>query len=217
MNALLKSILGLLVVAGAAGFLLPSLAQQPGLPGGGGDGVNLDKVRQDLKRAADDLARAKQDIDVLTKDYERKVAALKMAMDEVKKAEQQFQKVPDKGPGMRPGGGGFGGNASGGFVGGMGGAPFDKRLAEIEKKLDTLMHSVDELHKLMAKRNPAVPVPPPPGGARYGAQGGPAPPPPAGPGGVGPVPAPPGGPGPGFGSIPPGDGLAPAGSKTPKQ
>jgi hypothetical protein len=225
MNVVLKSILGLLVVAGAATVLLPGLAQQPvPIPGGQRDGINLDKVKQDLQRAADDLARAKDDLDKLTKDYEGKVAALKMAMEQVKKAEQHLQKDPDKGPGVRAGGGFGGGGGGGGFGGGgLGGGPFDKRLADIEKKLDAVMHSVEELHKLMAKRNLTGPVPPPPGGPGYGGSGGPLPPPPAGKGGIGPVPVPPGGPGvtgpggPGLGSVAPGEGVTGPGAKPPKQ
>jgi hypothetical protein len=150
----LKVILGLLAVAGAAAVLLPSWAQQPDPNNRVGveqdskqPPMNLEKVRQDLERAAKDLARTKQDLDTLTREYETKLAALKAAMDQVKRAEEP----PAKGPG--PGFGKSGGFGGGGFGGG---GNIDKRLADIEKKLDAVMNSVDEMAKLLSKKSGAA-------------------------------------------------------------
>jgi hypothetical protein len=229
----LKVILGMLAVAGAAAVLLPSWAQQPDPNNRVGveqdtkqPPMNLEKVRQDLERAAKDLARTKQDLDLLTKEYEAKVAALKAAMDQVKRAEEPPTKGP--GPGFGKGGGGFGG---GGFGGGGfgGGGNIEKRLADIEKKLDAVMNGMDEMAKLLSKKSGAGTDRPRnsvdkginPG--RLAQPGGPATTPvPAGPGGFPGTPGtdlPPGPPGsnPGGAGTPPGPGTGrgPAGPAAP--
>jgi hypothetical protein len=147
MMASLKMALALLVVGGAAAILLPSWApaqpdptarlgvQQTGQPPG-----NLDKIKQDLERAAKELARTKEDLDRMTKEYEAKVAALKAAMEQVKRAEEA--------PAFKPEGPGFGK--------GFGGGPnLDKRLAEIERKLDAVMEGMEKLQKLLGKNRGA--------------------------------------------------------------
>jgi len=225
----LKLILGLVAVAGAAVVLLPSWAQQPdpnarvGVEQPGQQPGNLERVKKDLQRAADDLARAKQDLDRLTKDYEAKVTALKAAMDQVKRAEEPPTKEsPVLGLGK---GGGGGGN-------------FDKRLADIEKKLDAVMLGMDELHRLVSKNRgqgpdqprktgfpgPGADLPAPPGGFPRGpgVPGTGLPPGPGSyPGGPGAppgttIPPGPGGPGGGLGPVPaPPGGLGRPGNGPP--
>ena len=122
MMASLKLALALVIVAGAAAVLLPGWApaqpdpnarlgvQQTAQPPG-----NLDKIKQDLDRAAKELARTKADLDLMTKDYEAKVAALKAAMEQVKRAEEPPVKLDAPA-----------------FGKGFGGGNLDKRLGDIE-------------------------------------------------------------------------------------
>jgi beta-lactamase regulating signal transducer with metallopeptidase domain len=223
---------GFLAVLGLAALLLPllpTLAQPPGPTGpkdpkfggpGPGKGTDLDKAKADLKRAAEDLARFKADLEKMHDEYELKAKQLQRALDAMAELEKQGG---DKKGG--PGSGGFKGFGPGGGFGGM--QSMDKRLAEMEKKLDAVLQELQELRKQLGRKgtggkggpggpggDPDLPVGPRPGEPGF-VPGGPGPRGPGVPGGpVGPGVGPgPGGPGtfPGGPGGPPRPGPGPGG------
>src|SRR6202011_3493561 len=124
---------GFLAVLGLAALLLPLLPTlaQPQAPGprdpnfggqGPGKGTDLDKAKADLKRAADELARFKADLDKMRDEYEQKAKQLQRALEAM--AELDKQGGDKKGV---PGTGGFKGFGPGGGFGGM--QSMDRRLA----------------------------------------------------------------------------------------
>jgi beta-lactamase regulating signal transducer with metallopeptidase domain len=240
---------GFLTVLGLAALLLPllpTLAQPPGPKdplAGGQDRAkgkdlesnvrDLDRAKADLKRSADELARFKAELDKMHDEYEKRARHLQRAVDAIAELEKHAGDRKD-GPGL----GGFGkGFGPGGPIGGM--QSMDKRLAEMEKKLDAVLQELQELRKQLGRQGSGGKGGPggsgfdpdrPPGDRDPKAKGpgGPAGERPSGPGGppgVGPKPGHPGalpggpggsppgvGPGPGIpGSLPggPGSGVGP--------
>jgi hypothetical protein len=141
--------------------LVPSWAQsQPEVsPGAEAPDPNLkalEKAQRDIRRAQEELERARQEL-------ERRTRELNQKMEQVRREAQQALERKNSpragqqaaGVGGFPGGGGFGGPggfpAAGGFGGGSMGQPgfggtaanppanLDKRLREVERKLDLLI------------------------------------------------------------------------------
>ena len=225
--------LGFLAVMAAAALLLPlwpTMAQQPpgGAGGGGGPrggfgnpgpGKPGDAVQGDLQRAAEDLARLKRDLDKLKADYDQKVAQLQDAIERAKAAAEKGQ-YGEGGTGFKKGGQGGKGGSGGGGGGGGGFGPMsiDRRLSEMEKKLDAVLEELQELRRQMPPKGKGfgggkggAGFPGGPGGGAGGGPGGfPGGPggPPGNPGGPGFPGGAPGGPG-APGVIPPGPGAGP--------
>jgi beta-lactamase regulating signal transducer with metallopeptidase domain len=209
---------GFLTVTALAAVLLPlwpTLAQQPpggGPPGGGGPGQygppggggfqgaqqpgDVDKARADLKKTAEDLDRLKRELDRLKDEYDKRSADLKKAADRLKIVQEKTEK-----PGWQVDKGGPGNPWS----------ALEKRLADMEKKLDAVLNELYELRKARKGGGPGGPGGGPgtaPGGPGFPGAGGPGGAP-GGPGGPG-FPGGPGAGGPG-GGFPGGPGGIPAG------
>lgn len=224
---------GFIAVLALAALLLPlwpTVAQHPVQPGQDGQTrtvtgqqpVDIERAKADLKAAADDLARMKANLDKMSAEYEAKIASVKKAVEAVKVLEKS-----QANPGIKPPmGGAFGGYGPPGMMWGQqwgqSGSTsmhtMEKRLADMEKKLDTVLQELQDLRKQMRKgagfgpMGPGggpgggfVPTPPAPGGAgKPGVDRAPGPQGELRPGG-------PGGAGFGPGQPPPGQpGLAPA-------
>jgi bla regulator protein blaR1 len=155
--------LGFLAVLGLAALLLPLLPTLAQVPGdgnatSGGQPGTKEITKDDLKRAADDLARVKAEIDRLREEYDRKAAALNQATK---------QPADDK-SGKRGGGSGV---IGGGGLGPDSLQSMEKRLSDVEKKLDTVLQELQELRRQLPMKG----GPPPKGGpgGRGGFKGGP--------------------------------------------
>ncbi len=182
--------------------LLPSWAQPPA-GGGGNPGAGsaapaqerlhqLDKARGDVKRLAESLEQMRHEIEKQKAELDRRSKQLHEAMEQLRRTEEEatrantFKKFGGPGgmaggPGMVPGMMGPGGRPFG--------APLDKRLGELERKLDLVLQEVQKLRQDIGKQRPRPGFPGGPGGGPGGAPGaGPRPP------GNPNLPTPPGGP-----------------------
>ncbi len=181
-----------------------------GRGGSGGDRGRIENERKELQRLAEDIERMRaefeRNIDQQRREIERRVkqlqeAAKRLDMQEKERADPK-PKAPGGalggfgsgggfsgggglgGTGAMPGFGGFGGGAFGGQPG-MKGAPFaadaDRRLRELEKKLDAVLKELQDLRRDLQPRRPGFPGGG--GGGGPGAPGGFPPGFPPGPGG----------------------------------
>jgi beta-lactamase regulating signal transducer with metallopeptidase domain len=172
--------LGFLAVLGLAALLLPllpTLAQQPA-PGGGQPGyvgqksgvvfqqpaaTDLEKAKGDLMRAGEELAKFKADLDRMLVEYENKTAQLKQALDAIKAMEKM---ASEKKAPAQPGGSPYYQQlvqpvpVMPGMNAGLPAGPnnmgqlmtMEKRLANMEKKLDSVLHELVELRKQLGKK-----------------------------------------------------------------
>jgi beta-lactamase regulating signal transducer with metallopeptidase domain len=111
----------------------------------------LQQAQEDLKRAQEALEKAKLDLDRKAKELQKRMAQLKRATDEADAADK-------KSPPARK----YGASGQGGFWGFQSGQPgqpgldLDKRLQQVERKLDLLI-------QLMTRKGPQPGGPPGPG------------------------------------------------------
>ncbi|MCI0640397.1 MAG: M48 family metalloprotease [Gemmataceae bacterium] len=189
----------------------------------GQDPKELRQRREELERARQEIARAQEDSERLRAELERKTRQLSEAMDQLRRAEEQARggkDVPGKGrtdPGKKErtygfdkkewskemkrapldakpmGGGGFGGGGFGMMGGGLN-PNVERRLDELERKMDRLLKAFEQMQS--QPRPGAQPKGRPPG---------------AGPGGFAPGGLPGGPPVPGAEGGFPGGGFAPPG------
>jgi beta-lactamase regulating signal transducer with metallopeptidase domain len=162
--------LGVLAVLGLAALLLPLVPTWAQVAGdsdpaaaqakdkGKDKDKDLDKARDELKRATDELAKVKADYDKVRAEYDAKAAKLQQAMDKMKTLEGT--------PGAKKGpwGEGPGKGRPGAATESM-----EKRLADVEKKLDTVIQELQELRKQMGGKGGKGPGG---GGPRFGPGGG---------------------------------------------
>jgi beta-lactamase regulating signal transducer with metallopeptidase domain len=193
---------------------------------------DLDKIRAEIERLRAELDVKKAELEVRNAEMKQALINLKAAQERLAAIEKDARKKeqgakssgggkggPSAMPGMPGGMGGFPGmpGMKGPMMGGMGGggfggssSNFEKRLADLEKKMDTLLRELQNLRRDLSR-----PLVPPPGGGGLPAMPGPKGP--MTPGGPGSAPAKPGVPGvpnpPGpFGGTTAPSGLAPLGA-----
>jgi bla regulator protein blaR1 len=172
--------LGFLAVLGLAVLLLPmvpSWAQQetkPGIPGDPNQPpMDLQKAKAELDRAAAELSQFRLQLEQMHREFEKKTRMLEEAENRLRdamKAQEMTKKTGGGfgggfggGKGGGGGGGGFGGQGGKGGGGGGGGFPgfqpnpaTEKRLSELEKKLDMVLDELQEMRKSMDKKGPPL-------------------------------------------------------------
>ena len=210
---------GMLCVAGVALVLLPLVpgwAQPPGeQPGREKKFGPPKKGFPGDPKQAEQIERIRQEVQQLQQEVEKRQNEIQQRAQELQKLLRQIENAPVPGkkgapggqggaPGQpgRPGGDGGGGGAGGfpGFPGGPGGGgfgpgfggPMDKRLAEVERKLDVLLEEVRALRGV--NKGPKGPAPgqrpnPNPNVDPFSPRAVPTPGVPPAPGGVAPRPA----------------------------
>jgi beta-lactamase regulating signal transducer with metallopeptidase domain len=133
----------------------------------------LARTMRDIQRMQTDLDRSRQELERHAADLQQKMAAIQRQATELS---QRFARMPQADDGQHPpapgGGGGFGGGVrgGGGFAGGggMGGRPgmpgntasdIDRRLQQVERKLDMLIQMMQNGPRPPIGPAPAVPPP----------------------------------------------------------